>query len=125
MALSESHEEIMEVLVQFITDTKSYVDDVSVDTPDFSTYLEQIELSELETYLLNKMTAQATFIESAVLEAYNFVRSWQRDNISRRMSRAEYFEDASLSLENDIEYLRGLKELQKQYILGSTPQQRS
>ena len=125
MALVESHSAAMDILIQYLVDSKGYIDNVSSATPDFNSYIGAIDTSDLEVYLLNKMSYTPSYMESAVQEAYNLIHSYRRDSLIRRMNRSDYFEDASLSLDNDIAFTTGLKELQKSYILGSTPQQRT
>lgn len=89
------------------------------------TYIEELDTTELEEYLLKRLNHPPTLIESAVQEALNYIKAWQRDNRIRSMSREDYFSDYDRSVENDILYLRDLKELQRQYIRGTTPQQKS
>jgi hypothetical protein len=124
MALIESQKAAMGLLVSYLQDTKAYIDDVSQPTPSFEEYLDQIDTVDFETYLYASMSYTPSFIESAVHEVNNLVFAYRRDFLIRQMSRLDYFEDASLSLENDIKYLAGLKELQTQYLKGTTPQQR-
>lgn len=125
MSLVESQRDAMKLLIDFLVDTKEYVDGGSNEAPHFAEYLSEIDVVELETYLLNSMASTPSYIESAVQEVLNLVYSLRRDFSMRAMSRADYLEDYSATLTNDIDHYRGLRELQSQYIQGRTPQQRT
>lgn len=123
-AISNQRENINAV-IDYLTSVKEYIEGTSTSSESFETFLENVSEVELEEYLLNNMANVPTFMESAIQETKNFMSSWRRDLAMRSMNRSDYFADHPSSIENDINYLRDLRELQSQYIRGRTPQQRS
>lgn len=125
MSVITSHSDAMASVVSILKDAKAYSDNPSNEVPDWVGFIESVNTLELEEYLLKKMAANPTFVESAVSEVYHFISAWNRDLKVRKMKFSDCWTDYSSQLDNDIEYYANLKELQAQYIKGRTPQQRS
>lgn len=125
MSLISNQRDCMAAIISYLTDVQGYINDPGASLASFETYLTDINETELEEYLLNNMSTTPSYMESAVAEVKNFLASWKRDLSMRSMDRASFFTDHESNLQNDVAYLRDLRELQSQYIRGRTPQQRS
>ena len=125
MAVREQVQSNMDVIITFLEAMESYMNDVSNAPPMFWDFIGQVDTTELEEYLLKKASGQANMVEAAVLDTLNNIKAWQRDYNIRKMTREDYFSDSNDTLSNELDYYSAIKEINAQYIIGTTSYQRT